>query len=145
MSLNDPSSLLRFFNICTSLSSASKNITTSDSITNMSGNSQPAAPSTIDQATIPTWQVDWHFSNSIRTTARYAFKSVRFFREKSEQAGVGQSPTLLAVCPANGVLRILRGYDDHLKVCARHKPGTQTGSHINNNEVNRSNNKQANR
>ncbi len=27
-----------------------------------------------------------------------------------EQAEVGQSPTLLAICAANGVLRILQGY-----------------------------------
>lgn len=31
-----------------------------------------------------------------------------------KQAEVGQSPTLLAVCAANGVLGILRGYPYHL-------------------------------
>jgi hypothetical protein len=63
--------------------------------------------------------------------------SVLFFKEKLEQAEVGQSPTLLAVCPANGVLRILRGYADRFKASARHKPGTPTGSPENNNAVNR--------
>jgi hypothetical protein len=33
-----------------------------------------------------------------------------FLLGRKEQAEVGQSPTLLAICAANGVLRILRGY-----------------------------------
>ncbi|XHR94998.1 hypothetical protein ACFJIV_32985 [Mucilaginibacter sp. UC70_90] len=37
-------------------------------------------------------------------------QNVLFFQEEKEQAEVGQSPTLLAICAANGVLRILRGY-----------------------------------
>lgn len=37
-------------------------------------------------------------------------KSELLFSRKKEQAEVGQSPTLLAVCAANGVLGILRGY-----------------------------------
>ena len=36
--------------------------------------------------------------------------SVLFFEGKKEQAEVGQSPTLLALRFATGVLRILRGY-----------------------------------
>jgi hypothetical protein len=40
-----------------------------------------------------------------------SLKSVNLFQDVSfEQAEVGQSPTLLAICAANGVLRILRGY-----------------------------------
>jgi hypothetical protein len=37
-------------------------------------------------------------------------QNVLFFLEEKEQAEVGQSPTLLAICAANGVLGILQGY-----------------------------------
>ena len=34
--------------------------------------------------------------------------TVQFSKKKLEQAEVGQSPTLLTICPANGSLSILR-------------------------------------
>jgi hypothetical protein len=59
------------------------------------------------------------------------FKSVRFFVEKLEQAGIGQSPIRLPYAIATGVLSILRGYSGRFKSISKHKWGNSTVSPIN--------------
>ncbi len=48
-----------------------------------------------------------------------------FLAKEKEQAEVGQSPTLLAICAANGVLRILRGYAAVFSLVKEKKTGYQ--------------------
>jgi len=47
-----------------------------------------------------------------------------FLAKEKEQAEVGRSPTLLAICAANGVWRILRGYFTAFRPVRKRKKDT---------------------
>lgn len=65
------------------------------------------------------------------STGMCSRQNVLFFLEEKEQAEVGQSPTLLAICAANGVLRILRGYFTAFLPAKKKKTGYLAVSCIN--------------
>jgi len=51
-------------------------------------------------------------------------KACPFLAKEKEQAEVGRSPTLLAICAANGVWRILRGYFTAFRPVRKRKKDT---------------------
>lgn len=59
------------------------------------------------------------------SSASHSCQPCPFLAKEKEQAEVGQSPTLLAICAANGVLRILRGYATVFLLVKEKKTGYQ--------------------